>query len=68
MTALSNSGILLEAAYEEWSSDCNRMPKAIYSNASSSAVPVPRAWRVEALCYAELNHRRTNQQLGSSGV
>jgi hypothetical protein len=54
--------------HDEWSFDCNRQTKPLYpspaqtaattSTAEEAAVLVPHARRVEALCHAELHHRR----------
>ncbi|KAL4724577.1 hypothetical protein ACLX1H_008018 [Fusarium chlamydosporum] len=43
---------------QEWEFDCNRVPKLLYPVASSTAKAIPNARRVEALCHAELEHRR----------
>ncbi|KAL6918485.1 hypothetical protein FSST1_009980 [Fusarium sambucinum] len=43
---------------EEWEFDCNRVSKALYPIPLSTAELVPHAHRVEALCHAELDHRR----------
>ncbi|KAH3008657.1 hypothetical protein KXW60_001878 [Aspergillus fumigatus] len=42
---------------KEWAFACNRAPKLLYPN-SSNLQKVPNARRVEALCHAELHHRR----------
>lgn len=52
------TGRTLETRHQEWDFDCNRVPKALYPIPSSSARVVPNARRVEALCHAELDHRR----------
>jgi len=56
--------------HDEWSFDCNRQIKPLYPSllvgsgsdpddlAATTAMLVPHARRVEALCHAELNHRR----------
>jgi hypothetical protein len=43
--------------HEEWAFACNRAPKLLYPD-SSNPQKVPNARRVEALCHAELYHRR----------
>lgn len=43
--------------HEEWSFNCNRHAIELYPR-SCPAVTIPNACRVEALCHAELNHRR----------
>ncbi|PKX97782.1 DUF1766-domain-containing protein [Aspergillus novofumigatus IBT 16806] len=43
--------------HEEWAFACNRAPKLLYPD-SSNPQKVPNARRVEALCHAELHHRR----------
>ncbi|EAW17325.1 GIY-YIG nuclease family protein [Aspergillus fischeri NRRL 181] len=43
--------------HKEWAFACNRAPKLLYPN-SSNPQKVPNARRVEALCHAELHHRR----------
>ncbi|KAH7142748.1 T5orf172 domain-containing protein [Dactylonectria estremocensis] len=48
----------VEERHQEWAFDCNRAPKALYPVPSSTVVAIPNARRVEALCHAELNHRR----------
>jgi hypothetical protein len=48
----------VEVRHQEWKFDCNRVPRALYPIPSSSAIPVRYARRVEALCHAELDHRR----------
>ncbi|OCK75834.1 DUF1766-domain-containing protein [Lepidopterella palustris CBS 459.81] len=52
------TGRSIEMRHEEWGFDCNREPKALYPIPSGSAMVVPNARRVEALCHAELDHRR----------
>lgn len=58
--------------HDEWSFDCNRLTKPLYPSppqaaaatltakeaAAAPVVLVPHARRVEALCHAELDHRR----------
>ena len=44
--------------HEEWTFDCNRKTKPLYPIQSGSVMVVPNAHRVEALCHAELDHRR----------
>ncbi|GIJ86386.1 hypothetical protein Asppvi_005274 [Aspergillus pseudoviridinutans] len=46
-----------EVRHEEWAFACNRAPKLLYPD-SSNPRKVPNARRVEALCHAELHHRR----------
>jgi hypothetical protein len=48
----------VEERLQDWEFDCNRVPKALYPIPSSTATTIPHARRVEALCHAELNHRR----------
>ncbi|CEI60083.1 hypothetical protein FVEN_g8127 [Fusarium venenatum] len=43
---------------KDWEFDCNRAPKVLYPIPSSTAELVPHVRHVEALCHAELNHRR----------
>jgi hypothetical protein len=43
--------------HEEWAFACNRAAKLLYPD-SPNAQKVPNARRVEALCHAELHHRR----------
>lgn len=51
------TGRSTETRHKEWGSDCNRDPKVLYPIPSGSAMVVhPR--RIEALCHAELDHRR----------
>ncbi|KIM96963.1 hypothetical protein OIDMADRAFT_183024 [Oidiodendron maius Zn] len=55
---LGYTGRAVEVRHQEWDFDCNRVPRALYPIPSSSAIPVRYARRVEALCHAELDHRR----------
>ncbi|SPJ73996.1 uncharacterized protein FTOL_03726 [Fusarium torulosum] len=48
----------VEERLQEWDFDCNRAPKSLYPIPSSTAAAIPNARRVEALCHAELDHRR----------
>ncbi|KAG7407377.1 hypothetical protein Forpe1208_v012586 [Fusarium oxysporum f. sp. rapae] len=48
----------VEKRLQEWNFDCNRVSKALYPISLSTAAAVPNARRVEALCHAELDHRR----------
>lgn len=52
------TGRSTETRHNEWRFDCNRDPKVLYPIHSGSAMVVPNARRVEALCHAELDHRR----------
>jgi hypothetical protein len=52
------TGRSTETRHKEWDFDCNREPKVLYPIPSGSAMVVPNARRVEALCHAELDHRR----------
>ena len=47
-----------ETRHREWSFDCNRDSKSLYPIPSASATFIPNASRVEALCHAELYHRK----------
>ena len=47
-----------EKRHKEWSFDCNRDPKVLYPKALNIDGMVLNARRVEALCHAELDHRR----------
>lgn len=47
----------LDERHKEWEFACNRIPKLLYPDPSNPQ-KVPNAHRVEALCHAELNHRR----------
>lgn len=49
---------LVEDRLREWDFHCNRAPRALYPIPSSTVAKVPNARRVEALCHAELDHRR----------
>lgn len=65
--------------HDEWSFDCNRQTKPLYPSpaqaaatipsakdaAAAPAVLVPHARRVEALCHAELDHRRIRMYCGA---
>ncbi|KAF7180835.1 hypothetical protein CNMCM7691_010126 [Aspergillus felis] len=46
-----------DVRHEEWAFACNRATKLLYPD-SSNPRKVPNARRVEALCHAELHHRR----------
>ncbi|KAG4271106.1 hypothetical protein FPRO04_11334 [Fusarium proliferatum] len=48
----------IEERLREWEFDCNRVPKVLFPIPSSTATIIPNASRVEALCHAELEHRR----------
>lgn len=48
-----------EKRHEEWRYSCNRDPKVLYPTSPDSSMKIPNARRVEALCHAELDHRRT---------
>ncbi|RKK25706.1 hypothetical protein BFJ68_g14093 [Fusarium oxysporum] len=48
----------VEERLQEWDFDCNRASKALYPISLSTAAAIPNARRVEALCHAELDHRR----------
>ncbi|KAH7141885.1 T5orf172 domain-containing protein [Dactylonectria macrodidyma] len=48
----------VEERHQKWAFDCNRVPKPLYPITSSTVAAVPNACRVEALCHAELDHRR----------
>jgi hypothetical protein len=48
----------VELRHEEWSFHCNRKTKTLYPIHPRSAIAVPNACRVEALCLAELHHCR----------
>ncbi|KAL8855461.1 MAG: hypothetical protein Q9178_007894 [Gyalolechia marmorata] len=52
------TGRSIEIRHREWGFDCNRDPKVLYPTDSGSALVVPNARRIEALCHAELDHRR----------
>ncbi|KAJ4345912.1 uncharacterized protein N0V89_012048 [Didymosphaeria variabile] len=66
--------------YDEWSFNCNRQTKPLYPSPPSAAatissrateaaaaptVLIPHARRVEALCHAELKHRRIRMYCGA---
>lgn len=55
---LGYTGRSLEARHAEWDFDCNRAVKVLYPDPSVSAIVVPNARRVEAMCHAELDHRK----------
>jgi hypothetical protein len=55
---LGYTGRSIKTRHEEWSFDCNREPKVLYPIHSVSATVIPNARCVEALCHAELDHRR----------
>ncbi|KAL2851247.1 T5orf172 domain-containing protein [Aspergillus pseudodeflectus] len=46
----------IEERLSEWTRDCNRLVLPIYPTDPRTAVAVPYAARVEALCHAELRH------------
>ncbi|KAH8683779.1 T5orf172 domain-containing protein [Ilyonectria robusta] len=48
----------VEGRHREWDFDCNRATKALYPIPSTTSAEVLNVRRVEALCHAELNHRR----------
>jgi hypothetical protein len=48
----------VEERLQEWDFNCNRAPKVLYPVPSSTAAAIPNARRVEALCHAELDHRK----------
>ncbi|KAG8670860.1 hypothetical protein FPOAC2_04163 [Fusarium poae] len=48
----------VEDRLDKWKFDCNRAPKALYPIPPNTVKAVPHARRVEALCHAELDHRR----------
>ncbi|KAF5965916.1 hypothetical protein FCOIX_12720 [Fusarium coicis] len=48
----------VEERLQDWDFNCNRAPKALYPIPSSTAAAIPNARRVEALCHAELDHRK----------
>ncbi|ENH70208.1 hypothetical protein FOC1_g10000129 [Fusarium oxysporum f. sp. cubense race 1] len=50
----------VEDRLRKWKFECNRDPKTLYPNASGGGTTVPNARRVEALCHAELEHRRVS--------
>jgi hypothetical protein len=52
------TGRSTEIRHKELGFDCNRDPKVLYPIPSNSAMVVPHARRIEALCHAELDHRR----------
>lgn len=52
------TGRSVEMRQKEWAFDCNRNIKALYPIYPGSAIAVPNARRVEALCHAELHHCR----------
>jgi hypothetical protein len=63
--------------HDKWSFDCNRQTKSLYpfllaaagstsdDLAATTAVLVPHARRIEALCHAELDHRRVRIYCGA---
>jgi hypothetical protein len=51
------TGRSVEIRHKEWAFNCNRNIKCLYP-ILDSVVAVPHARRVEALCHAELHHRR----------
>jgi hypothetical protein len=69
----------LTKRHDEWSFNCNRQTKPLYPSpaqaaattsnakevAATPAVLVPHARRVEALCHAELDHRRIRIYCGA---
>ncbi|KAM6513241.1 hypothetical protein FALCPG4_015693 [Fusarium falciforme] len=48
----------VEERLQDWDFDCNRAPKVLYPIPSSTTAAIPNARRVEALCHAELDHRK----------
>ncbi|KAH7393565.1 T5orf172 domain-containing protein [Cadophora sp. MPI-SDFR-AT-0126] len=48
----------VKVRHQDWTFDCNRVARTLYPISSSSAIPVRNAKRIEALCHAELDHRR----------
>ena len=48
----------LKTRHEEWEFDCNRQLRMLYPFPMKPTKTVVNARRVEALCHAELNHRR----------
>jgi hypothetical protein len=52
------TGRSIAKRHTEWGFECNREPKVLYPTTTRSTVVVQNARRVEALCHAELNHRR----------
>lgn len=52
--------VSVEDRLRKWKFECNRDPKTLYPNASGGGTTVPNARRVEALCHAELEHRRVS--------
>lgn len=52
------TGRSTETRHREWEFDCNRKPNILYPTNSGSAMVVVNARRIEALCHAELDHRR----------
>jgi hypothetical protein len=48
----------IETRHEEWTFDCNREAISLYPKRSSQVMAISHARRVEALCHAELNHRK----------
>lgn len=58
LVKIGYTGRSIETRHKEWEFDCNRDPKILYPTHSGSAMVVPNARRVEALCHAELDHRR----------
>ena len=55
---LGYTGRSLEIRHQEWDFDCNRVVKVLYPIPPGSAIAVPNARRVEALCHAELDYRK----------
>jgi hypothetical protein len=52
------TGRLIETRHEEWTFDCNRKTISLYPKQSYHVKAIPYARRVEALCHAELDHRK----------
>jgi hypothetical protein len=52
------TGRSVDTRHDEWSFACNRKSKTLYPIPPQSTELVPNARRVEALCHAELRHRR----------
>lgn len=48
----------VENRHRQWDFDCNRATKSLYPIPSTTSAEVLNVRRVEALCHAELNHRR----------
>ncbi|KAJ4246839.1 hypothetical protein NW762_013391 [Fusarium torreyae] len=48
----------VEERLKDWDFDCNRASKALYPIPLKTTAAIPNVRRVEALCHAELDHRR----------